>query len=92
MVGLLACESIAVGILTLTRESATFTDSDGWSWEFDLTFMPSHYGCIWGRGCPDITRRGSARGCCVLGVEIYQGEGDAPGGEDLAVIPGGSSS
>jgi hypothetical protein len=75
-------------ILMLTRETATFTDSAGWNWEFDLTFMMSAYGCIWGRGCPDIRRQGSARGCCVLGVEIYRGEGDAPGREDLAMIRG----
>lgn len=72
----------------LTGETATFSDSHGWNWEFDLTFMLSHYGCIWGRGCPDIRRQGSARGCCVEGVEIYQGDGDAPGGEDLAMIRG----
>ena len=62
----------------LTRETATFTDSDGVNWEFDLTFMLSHYGCIWGRGCPDTRRKGTARGCCVEGVEIYRGEGDKP--------------
>ena len=72
----------------LTCETATFTDSHGWKWEFDLTFMMSNYGCIWGRGCPDIRRQGSARGCCVEGVEIYRGEGDAPGREDLAMIRG----
>jgi hypothetical protein len=72
----------------LTRETATFTDSDGWSWEFDLTFMLSHYGCIWGCGCPDITQQGTARGCCVLGVEIYRGDGDEAGREDLAMIRG----
>jgi hypothetical protein len=70
----------------LTRETATFTDSDGWSWEFDLTFMLSGYGCIWGCGCPDIRGQGTARGCCVLGVEIYRGEEDEPGREDLAMI------
>jgi hypothetical protein len=66
----------------LTGEPVTFTDSDGWNWDFDLAFMLSNYACIWGRGCPDIRLQGSARGCCVEGVEIYQGEGDAPGCED----------
>lgn len=32
----------------LTRETVTFRDADGWSWEFDLTFMlstlPVHLG------------------------------------------------
>ncbi len=70
----------------LTRETATFTDSDGWSWEFDLTFMLSQYGCIWGCGCPDITGQGTLRGCCVLGVEIYRGRGDDAGREDLEMI------
>jgi hypothetical protein len=77
---------LAVGVLMLTRETATFTDSDEWSWEFDLAFMLSHYGCIWGCGCPDIKGEGTARGCCVLGVEIYRGEGDDAGAEDLAMI------
>ncbi|MGZ6693131.1 MAG: hypothetical protein ACXVHQ_37745 [Solirubrobacteraceae bacterium] len=72
----------------LTRETATFTDSDGVNWEFDLTFMLSNFGCIWGRGCPDIRRQGTARGCCVEGVEIYRGEGDTAGAEDLAMIRG----
>ena len=72
----------------LKRETATFTDSAEWSWEFDVTFMLSHYGCIWGSGCPDITGHGTARGCCVLGVEIYRGQGDEPGAEDLAMIRG----
>jgi hypothetical protein len=70
----------------LTRETVTFRDGDGWSWEFDLTFLLSNYRCIWGEGCPDTKRQGSARGCCVEGVEIYQGDGDAAGREDLAMI------
>jgi hypothetical protein len=35
---------IAEGILMLSRETATFTDSDGWNWEFNLAFMLSNYG------------------------------------------------
>jgi len=70
----------------VAHETATFTDSDGWRWEFDLAFMLSHYGCIWGCGCPDIRGQGTARGCCVLGVEIYRGRGDTAGREDLAMI------
>ena len=70
----------------LTRETVTFRDSDGWSWEFDLTFILSNYRCIWGRGCPDTRLEHSARGCCVEGVEIYQGYGDTPGSEDLEKI------
>ena len=58
----------------LTRETVTFRDADGWSWEFDLTFMLSNYRCIWGRGCPDIRLERTARGCCVEGVEIYRGD------------------
>jgi hypothetical protein len=72
----------------LTRETVTFRDDQGWSWEFDLTFMLSNYGCIWGRGCPDTRLQNTARGCCVDGVEIYQGHGDAAGAEDLAMIRG----
>jgi hypothetical protein len=72
----------------LTRETATFTDSGGWNWEFDLTFLLSGYECIWGRGCPDTRAEHTARGCCVEGVEIYQGDGDTAGAEDLEMIRG----
>lgn len=70
------------------RKAVTFTDSDGWNWAFDLTFMLSHYRCIWGCGCPDIRLGHSARGCCVEGVEIYRGAGDQSGREDLVMIRG----
>jgi hypothetical protein len=30
----------------LTRETVSFRDANGWSWEFDLTFMLSGYRCI----------------------------------------------
>ena len=72
----------------LTRETVTFRDGDGWSWEFDLMFMLSNYQCIWGRGCPDTRLERTSRGCCVEGVEIYRGEGDTPGAEDLEMIRG----
>jgi len=72
----------------LTRETVTFRDGDGWSWEFDLTFILSNYRCIWGRGCPDTRLQHSARGCCADGVEIYQGNGDTSGREDLEMIRG----
>jgi hypothetical protein len=75
-------------ILTLARETVTFRDGSGWDWEFDLTFMLSHYGCIWGHGCPDTRLQHTVRGCCADGVEIYQGEGDVPGAEDLERIRG----
>jgi hypothetical protein len=72
----------------LTRETVTFRDADGWSWEFDLAFMVSNYRCMWGRGCPDTRLERSARGCCVDGVEIYRGDGDRPGREDLKKVRG----
>jgi hypothetical protein len=72
----------------LTRETVTFRDASGWSWEFDLTFMRSNYRCIWGQGCPDTQLQHSARGCCVEGVEIYRGHGDAPGRADLKKVRG----
>ncbi|HTP19414.1 MAG TPA: hypothetical protein VMJ65_07415 [Solirubrobacteraceae bacterium] len=72
----------------LTRETVTFRDASGWSWEFDLTFMLSNYQCLWGHGCPDTTGQHTARGCCVEGVEIYQGDGDTPGSADLKKIRG----
>ena len=37
---------------------------------------------------PGHQAAGSARGCCVEGVEIYQGEGDTPGSENLEMIRG----
>src|SRR5947209_14118663 len=70
----------------LTRETVTFQDGDGWSWEFDLTFMLSNYQCIWGRECPDTRLEHTARGCCVDGVEIYRGHGDTTGREELKKI------
>ena len=70
----------------LTRETVTFRDDNGWNWEFDLAFMVSKYRCIWGRGCPDTKLQRTARGCCVEGVEIYQGDGDPAGREDLKKI------
>jgi len=70
----------------LTREMVTFTDRDGWSWEFDLTFLLSNYRCIWGDGCPDTRLENSARGCCVEGVEVYQGKGDKLGRTDVEMI------
>jgi hypothetical protein len=50
--------------------------------------MLSNYRCIWGRGCPDTELQHTARGCCVEGVEIYQGDGDSAGREDLKKIRG----
>jgi hypothetical protein len=70
----------------LTRETVTFQDGDGWSWEFDLTFMLSNYECIWGRGCPDTRLEHTARGCYVDGVEIYRGHGDTSGRDELKKI------
>jgi hypothetical protein len=72
----------------LTRETVTFRDTDGWNWEFDLTFLLSNYRCIWGAGCPDTRLEHTVRGCCVEGVEIYQGKGDTTGRKDLEVIRG----
>jgi hypothetical protein len=68
--------------------TVAFTGRDGWSWKFDLDFMLSRYGCIWGHGCRDIRSEGTARGCCVLGVEIYHGKGDTDGRKDLKMIRG----
>jgi hypothetical protein len=50
--------------------------------------MLSKYRCIWGRGCADTRLQHTARGCCVEGVEIYQGDGDSSGAEDLEMIRG----
>ena len=36
------------------HEWVSFTDADGNSWQFDVTFLTSNYGCIYGRGCPGV--------------------------------------
>ena len=33
------------------HEWITFADEDGDNWLFDVTFLTSNYGCIYGRGC-----------------------------------------
>ena len=61
----------------LTRESVTFQDADGWSWEFDLTFMLSNYRCIWGHGCPIPGSSAPPAAAASRASKIYQGDGDA---------------
>ena len=65
----------------LTRETVTFRDAGGWSWEFDLTFMLSSYECIWGRGCPDTRRERTAR---AFGETLGLAPRDHRGREDRA--------
>ena len=51
----------------------TFDDTDGATWQFDLTFLTSHHGCIYGRGCPGVfTERAPEyeHGCCTYGAHF----------------------
>ena len=70
----------------LTRETVMFRDNDGRA-GVRPDVPASNYRCIWG-AAPDTRLQRSVRACCVEGVEIYQGEGDTPGREDLKKIRG----
>ena len=54
--------------------------SDGdTTWRFDLSFLTSHWTCIWGRGCLGILPQPAAElghGCCSIGADI-DGEEEA---------------
>ena len=55
------------------HEWVTFLDDDGATWQFDVTFLASNYGCIYGRGCPGVfTERAPEyeHGCCTYGAHF----------------------
>jgi len=55
------------------HEWVTFTDPDGDTWQFDVTFMTSNYMCIYGRGCPGVFTELAPEyehGCCTYGAHF----------------------
>lgn len=55
------------------HEWVSFDDSDGNSWLFDVTFLTSNYGCIYGRGCPGVFTELAPEyehGCCTYGAHF----------------------
>lgn len=59
----------------IRSETVTIGEPDGdWAYEFEVTFLLSHFECIWGKGCPSIKGDGTTHGCCVEGVHIVDGD------------------
>lgn len=55
------------------HEWVTFDDEDGDTWQFDVTFLTSNYGCIYGRGCPGVFTELAPEyehGCCTYGAHF----------------------
>ena len=55
------------------HEWVTFDDDDGASWQFDVTFLTSNHGCIYGRGCPGVFTELAPEyehGCCTYGAHF----------------------
>lgn len=55
------------------HEWVGFTDAAGNSWQFDVTFLTSNYGCIYGRGCPGVFTELAPEyehGCCTYGAHF----------------------
>jgi hypothetical protein len=55
------------------HEWVTFSDDDGNSWQFDVTFLTSKYGCIYGRGCQGVFTELAPEyehGCCTYGAHF----------------------
>lgn len=56
----------------------SLADDQGDTWMFDVTFLMSNFGCIYGQGCPSIAAepeslppgRAEALGCCVHGAHF----------------------
>ena len=59
------------------HEWVTFDDEDGDTWQFDLTFLTSNYGCIYGKGCPGVFTELAPEyehGCCTYGAHFVDKE------------------
>ena len=55
------------------REWVSFDDADGATWHFDVTFLTSNYGCIYGKGCPGVLTEFAPEyehGCCTYGAHF----------------------
>ena len=62
---------------TDAHEWVTFDDDDGNTWQFDVTFLTSNYGCIYGRGCPGVFTELAPEyehGCCTYGAHFIDAE------------------
>ena len=60
-------------IVADAREWVAFTDGEGDTWQFDLSFMLSNYECIYGNGCLGIDAEPApemAVGCCMHGAHF----------------------
>ncbi|MBV8235771.1 MAG: hypothetical protein JO075_08725, partial [Acidimicrobiia bacterium] len=57
-----------------THEWISFEDPDEErTWVFDVTFMLSHWGCIFGRGCQGVLTEPApelVHGCCSYGAHF----------------------
>ena len=59
------------------HEWVSFDDEDGDTWQFDLTFLTSNYGCIYGKGCPGVFTELAPEyehGCCTYGAHFVDKE------------------
>jgi hypothetical protein len=63
-------------------------EDPSWSIAFEVTFLLSHYHCIFGKGCPDIYGKGTARGCCPHGAHVVKYPEDQADVEELERIEG----
>ena len=55
------------------HEWVTFDDESGDTWQFDVTFLTSNYGCIYGKGCLGVFRELAPEyehGCCTYGAHF----------------------
>jgi hypothetical protein len=58
---------------TATREWVTFADprEEGRNWQIDVTYLASHYNCIFGQGCQGVLTAPTpelVQGCCSYGA------------------------
>jgi hypothetical protein len=62
--------------LVFPRALVEFTDpaDDDQVFRCDLTWLTSHYGCIFGQGCPGIYASSPEAGCCTLGAHFADDE------------------
>lgn len=55
------------------HEWVAFDDANGDTWQFDVTFLTSNYGCIYGRGCPGVLTELAPEyehGCCTYSAHF----------------------
>ena len=65
--------SVVEALAADAHEWVSFTDGDGDTWLFDLTFLASNWNCIYGAGCPGVHAEPTperAEGCCSFGAHF----------------------